>query len=235
MTVLWLIFALLIIFFSFIFNNVPEKLGYRNSAVLSGVALFIFVTMDILFLPDSWWNLGYMEFTLIMVLTLFLGVINIMLMNWFMSGADYILLNKKGMINMGCTHTQGKYQILKNFTSTGAMVLGEEIVFRGGIGLGLYFWLGPIPAILITSISFGLLHFLPIRHMAIKNGITPGLYVVGVFILTSIFPAIFIIVNLTFRTLVAGWLMHWGLNCMVGAYMRYFYKEKKEVQVVSQN
>lgn len=36
--------------------------------------------------------------------------------------------------------------------------LGEELVFRGIVFLGLVRWLGPIPAALISSVLFGLIH-----------------------------------------------------------------------------
>lgn len=39
--------------------------------------------------------------------------------------------------------------------------LGEELVFRGVLFLGVARWLGPIPAAVVSSIAFGLIHLQP--------------------------------------------------------------------------
>jgi uncharacterized protein len=61
--------------------------------------------------------------------------------------------------------------------------LGEEMLFRGVIQAALQGWLGPLPALLLASALFGLLH--PITATYVVLAAVLGLYLGGVWMLTG--------------------------------------------------
>lgn len=176
--------------------------------------------MDYWFIPGSWWTIS--GSTLVEVLTLTVGamVVNILLYRFYMGGRDYHGLVQVGVISDGCPYA-GSYAIPKNFITHGGTALWEEIVFRGAIGLGLFFLFGSLISIVATSLLFGLLHYLPFRAYAKHHSIQPDRYVLGALISPTLFSALFMMANLFYNSLIPGWIMHWGLNCSVGLYLRY--------------
>ncbi len=198
----------------------PTYRGYKNSVFISFVAFTFWLMLDHWLVPGFWWTLPSAALVEVFALNVGMMVLNILLYRWYMGGSDYPDLVRIGVVSDGCPH-DGLYAIPKNFTTHGGTTLWEEIVFRGMIGLGLFFLFGPLVSIVATSLAFGLLHYLPFRAYARHHSIRPDRYVLGAFISPSLFPAIFMAANLFYGSLIPGWIMHWGLNCSVGLYLRY--------------
>ncbi|WP_276959449.1 CPBP family intramembrane glutamic endopeptidase [Allomeiothermus silvanus] len=217
--------TLLVLLTAYLLNNTASRTeaiyrGYRNSVMISFIAFSLWLAFDHWFIPGSWWTISGSTLLAVICLTLGAMAINILLYRWYMGGSDYPGLVQAGVVSDGCPYN-GPYAIPKNFVTHGGATLWEEIIFRGVIGLGLYFIFGPIVSIVVTSVFFGLLHYLPFRAYAKHNSIKPDRYVLGAFISPSLFPAAFMAVNLFYGSLIPGWIMHWGLNCSVGLYLRY--------------
>lgn len=81
----------------------------------------------------------------------------------------------------------------------------EELLMRGYIFATLREWIGPIGAILLTSVVFGLLHFwnpdASVRSLGLV--ILAGVYLAAVLIVT--------------RSLYAAWIAHWAWNWVMAA------------------
>ncbi|HEU4742937.1 MAG TPA: CPBP family intramembrane glutamic endopeptidase [Meiothermus sp.] len=220
-----LITTIVILLIALVLNHIESKLDkkyqvYRNTVIVSLMffSLWIFIEKEFLF--QNWWSITPQQLGITVALTLLICAINIFFYRWAMTGSDYPGLQKLGVISDGCAYND-RLAIPKNFITHGAQVLWEEILFRGIIALSLYYLVGFWPAVIITSLSFGLLHYLPFRSYAIQNSIKLDKYVLNAFISPAFFPAVFIIANLSFSSLMPGWIMHWGLNCSVGLYLKY--------------
>lgn len=200
----------------------PVYRGYKNSVIVSALVFAAWLLLDQFVIPGSWWSLSGGAVLLSILATLGLMALNIGLYRWYMGGRDYAGLVKAGVVSDGCPYV-GSFAIPKNFITHGGMTLWEEILFRGLIGVSLYLWLGPVVAILVTSVLFGLVHYLPFRAYAKHNGIKSDRYVLGAFISPALFPAVFMAANLISGSLIPGWIMHWGLNCSVGLYLQYMF------------
>lgn len=222
-----LIITFLIIITSLIINSSQfwdrsqiEKSSTKNT-ILTSLYFFVFwIIIDHFFYPNSWFTVNISDLPYILAAALLMVVLNILLYKWYLGGSDYIPLYKSGIIRDGCSYS-GSYSIPANFITHAAQVLYEEILFRGIIGLSLYFWIGELWAILIPSILFGLAHYLPFKSYSTNNNIAPDRYVIGALISTSIFPAFFMMSVIYWESLVPAWIMHTFLNCSVGLYMRY--------------
>jgi hypothetical protein len=179
----------------------PTYRGYRNSIAISFVLFCVWLALDYWFVPGSWWRLSSSSFVEVILLTLATMMANIFLYRWYMTGTDYPGLVRAGVVNDGCPYL-GSYAIPKNFITHGGTTLWEEIVFRGLIGVGLFILFGSVISIVVTAPR-------------------PDRYVLGALISPTLFPAIFMAANLFYGSLIPGWIMHWGLNCSVGLYLRY--------------
>lgn len=194
--------------------------GYKNSVAVSAVLFILWLMLDHWFIPGFWWDISGSALITVIALTIGAMAINILLYRWYVGGSDYPGLVRAGVVSDGCPH-DGRYAIPKNFITHGGATLWEEIVFRGAVGLGLYFVFGWVVAIVVTAALFGLIHYLPFQAYAKHNSIKPNRYVLGALISPTLFPATFLAANLFYGSLIPGWIMHWGLNCSVGLYLRY--------------
>ncbi len=200
------------------------KFALHKNTVNLSIGLFTIWLLVTQIFPISKlkWNLSLTEFTTVFGIMVILVILNLFLYDWYTKGNDYNKFQEQGIVQDGCPYN-GKYSILKNMFTHGGEVLWEEILFRGIISLILYSLFGIVAAILIPSFLFGLMHFIPYRNFAIKHGIKPGRLVYGAFIGPFVFPSIFAYCNFYWESLIPGWIMHWGLNCSVGLYLRYIY------------
>ena len=79
--------------------------------------------------------------------------------------------------------------LLRSLTPLGAVVLslaaglGEEVLFRGLVMGAILLWLGPLPAILASSLLFGALHWVTPAYAA--HATLLGLYLGGLYVLTG--------------------------------------------------
>ncbi|TVR67470.1 MAG: CPBP family intramembrane metalloprotease [Spirochaetaceae bacterium] len=79
--------------------------------------------------------------------------------------------------------------LLRSLTPLGAGVLslaagvGEEVLFRGLVMGAILLWLGPLPAVLASSLLFGALHWVTPAYAAYATLL--GLYLGGLYILTG--------------------------------------------------
>lgn len=219
---LWVLVALGTAVLSVIVNGQDKQHhGLRNSSI-GGLILFVlFLAVNAWLLPGNWWGFGTSDALVILGVALVLGLFNIVFILWAQTGDDYAAMRAKDLVNDGCFHKEGRLQIPKNLLSNGAVSLGEEVLFRGFIGVLLYLWLGPWVAVGVTAILFGLLHYVLSRRTARLNGVQPGRYVASVMLITTATPLVFMVAVIVYQSLVPGWLLHWGINCIVGAYMRY--------------
>jgi len=223
--VLVVFLTVLVLLTAYLLNNAASRTqsiyrGYKNSVVISFVLFAVWLMLDYWFIPGSWWTISGSTLVVVIALTVGAMVINILLYRWYMGGSDYHGLVQAGVVSDGCPYS-GSYAIPKNFITHGGATLWEEIVFRGAIGLGLFFLFGPLVSIVVSAVFFGLLHYLPFRAYAKHHSIRPDRYVLGALISPVLFPAAFMAANLFYGSLIPGWIMHWGLNCSVGLYLRY--------------
>lgn len=218
----WVLLAVGTGVLSAIVNSQHERhRGVRNSSVAGLVFFAVFLAIDAWILPGDWWGFSGSDTIIVLGVALVLGVFNIGLSLWAQRGSDYSEMSAQGLVNDGCFHKAGRLQIPKNLLSNGAVSLGEEMLFRGFIGILLYLWLGPWVAVAVTAVLFGLTHYVLSRNTARRQGIQPGRYVASIMLITTLTPAIFMVAVIFYHSLVPGWLLHWGINCIVGAYMRY--------------
>jgi membrane protease YdiL (CAAX protease family) len=180
----------------------------------------------------NWWSISSSNLLLCVIISIVLVVVNIVWYYFLTNGSDYKPFLEMGAVSDGCPH-QNQWAIPSNFITHSAHVIYEEILFRGFIGLLLYYVLGLWAAILIPSIAFGLLHYIPFRQFALKNNIKPDRLVAGAFISTCFFPAIFSFSNFMFNSLIPGWIMHTFLNCSVGLYLKYIDHTFKSYEYVN--
>jgi Type II CAAX prenyl endopeptidase Rce1-like len=197
-----------------------QSKAIENTILLSLSFFGLWLIVDYFFIAGQWWSLSTEYVFPAILLASSLAILNIFLYSWYMNGTDYKSLYDAGVISDGCPYVGG-WSIPSNFVTHGAQVLWEEVLFRGFFGILLYFWFGVIPAVLVPTVLFGLLHYLPFRTFSLKNRIKPDRYVLGALISTTIFPAAFMISTIIFQSLVPAWIMHTFLNCSVGLYLRY--------------
>ena len=230
----WVLLALATAILSAIINNREERhRGIRNSSIAGLVFFVVFLAVDAWILPGDWWGFSGVDTLTVLGLSAILGVFNIGLSLWAQGGRDYSEMTTKGLLSDGCFHKEGRLQIPKNILSNGAMSLGEEVIFRGFIGILLYVWLGPWVAIVVTAVLFGLLHYVLTRQKARRDGVQPGRYVASTMLITTLSPAIFMAAVIFYQSLAPGWLLHWSINCIVGAYMRYGRRVPEVVDAVN--
>lgn len=185
--------TVLVLLAAYLLNNTasrhePTYRGYKNSVVISLVLFAIWLLGDSLFVPGFWWSLTWSSLVGVVALTLGAMVINIILYRWYMSGTDYPGLVRAGVVSDGCPY-DGSYAIPKNFITHGGTTLWEEIAFRGLVGLSLFFLFGSLVSVVVTSLFFGLLHYLPFRAYAKHHSIRPDRYVLGALISPTVFPS----------------------------------------------
>lgn len=223
---MFLLITVLILMIAILINrSTNNKRKFQSKTLESGflvscLLLFCWVIFDYFFLVENWLLLDNVKILPVFILAFMAALINIGIYSWNSKGSDYKPLEQAGVISDGCPYS-GRWSIPANFFTHAAQVLWEELLFRGFIGLSIYFVFGTIPAVIVPSVLFSLVHYLPFRAFAIKNNIKPDRYVLGALITTGIFPAIFMILTIQFRSLIPAWIMHTFLNCSVGLYLRY--------------
>lgn len=196
---------------------------HKNTVNLSIIFFTIWLIITRIF-PVSRlnWSISTIEFLNVLGIMLVLVMMNLFLYNWYTRGRDYNRFKELGIVQDGCPYN-GKFSIFKNMLTHGGEVLWEELLFRGIFALILYSFFGIFIAIFVPSFLFGLLHFIPYRNFAKKHEIKPRPLVYGSFIAPFIFPSVFSYCNFYWNSLIPGWIMHWGLNCSVGLYLRYIH------------
>lgn len=145
------------------------------------------------------------------------------IMNAYVLHSDIRRLVADGTMNPG-----GTYLALAGKGFSKAAILGvamtcsqtflEEFFFRGllmsgGIRiaqvLGARRDLAFVCAVTVSSILFGLAHFIPAKRMA---GLSSVLLLYYAFAMPTVLGVIFCVLDASARSLWPGWLVHWGLN-----------------------
>jgi membrane protease YdiL (CAAX protease family) len=201
---------------TFSIKTSSESKAIENTIFASVIFFILWLLIDQILIPGYWWSLKTEYILPSILLSLAFVFLNILLYVWYMGGTDYKPLYDAGVITDNCPYN-GTWSIPANFVTHAAQVLWEEIFFRGFIGIVLYLWLGLVPAVVIPTIIFGLMHYLPFRAFALQN----NRYVFGSLVSTTVFPTAFMVSTVAFQSLVPAWIMHTFLNCSVGLYLRY--------------